>query len=93
MGDGRRIRLPSLFYLTMIFQCLFVGPETVATLYILATAIRNAASTDAAAIRDALAETQAFPTLLGNFSFDPNGEVVYTPIIQIVKDGELQVME
>ena len=67
--------------------------QSYATLYILANAIRNAQSTDAAAIRDALADTMAFPTLLGDFSFDPNGEAVYDPILQIVKEGELRVIE
>ena len=67
--------------------------QSYATLYILAEAITNAASPDAAAIRDALAETMDFPTILGNFSFDKNGEAIYDPIIQIVKNGELQIME
>ena len=50
----------------------------------------------AEAIRDTLAQTQDFPTILGvsgNFSFDPNGEAMYDPIILIVKDGELQAFE
>ena len=67
--------------------------QSYATLYILANAIANAGSTDSAAIRDALAQTMDFPTVLGNFSFDPNGEAMYAPIVLIVKDGELQVFE
>ena len=67
--------------------------QSYATLYILANAIRMAPSTDAAAIRDALAQTMDFPTILGNFSFDPNGEAVYDPIVLMVKDGELQLFE
>ena len=67
--------------------------QAYATLYILANAIENVQSTDSAAIRDALAQTMDFPTILGNFSFDPNGEAVYDPIVLIVKDGELQVFE
>ncbi len=67
--------------------------QSYATLYILANAISNAGSTDAAAIRDALAQTMDFPTILGNFSFDPNGEAVYDPIVLRVKDGELQLFE
>ena len=67
--------------------------KSYATLYILADAIANAQSTDSAAIRDALAQTMDFPTILGNFSFDANGEAVYTPIILVVKDGEFQVFE
>jgi ABC-type branched-subunit amino acid transport system substrate-binding protein len=53
----------------------------------------NAQSTDSAAIRDALAQTMDFPTILGNFSFDPDGDAVYDPIVFIVKDGELQLFE
>ena len=67
--------------------------QSYATLYILANAIANAQSGDAAAIRDALAQTMDFPTILGDFSFDPNGEAVYDPIVLMVKDGELQLFE
>ena len=48
------------------------GPaQSYATFYILAKAIANAQSTDSADIRDALAQTMNFPTILGDFSFDP----------------------
>ena len=67
--------------------------QSYATLYILAGAIANAQSADAAAIRDALAQTTDFPTILGNFSFDANGEAVYDPIVLMVKDGGLQLFE
>ena len=67
--------------------------QSYATLYILANAMANAQSTDSAAIRDALAQTMDFSTILGNFSFDPDGEAIYEPIVLIAKDGELQVFE
>ena len=67
--------------------------QSYATLYILANAIANAQSTDPAAIRDALAQTMDFPTILGNFSFDPNGEAMYDPSVFIVTDGQLQPFE
>ncbi len=67
--------------------------QSYATLYILANAIASAQSADAAAIRDALAQTMDFPTILGNFSFDTNGEAVYDPIVLMVEDGELQLFE
>ena len=67
--------------------------EAYATLHILANAIANAQSTDSAAIRDALAQTMDLPTILGNFSFDPDGEAVYDPAVFIVKDGHLQTFE
>ncbi len=67
--------------------------QAYATLHILANAIMNAQSTDSAAIRDALVQTMDFSTILGDFSFDPDGEAVYDPIVFIVKDGELQLFE
>ena len=67
--------------------------QAYATLHILAHAIMNAQSPDAMGIRDALAQTMDLPTILGNFSFDPNGEAVYNPIVFMVKDGALQLFE
>ena len=64
-----------------------------AAVYILAEAIRNAASMDAVGIRNALAEIQEFDTILGNFSFDANGDPVYDPVVLVVKDGTLEVFE
>ena len=65
--------------------------QSYATLYILANAIAKAQSPDSMGIRDALAQTMNFSTILGDFSFDPNGEAVYDPIVLMVKDGKLQV--
>ena len=67
--------------------------QAYATLYILAEAIKNAQSTDAAMIRDVLAQTMDFPTILGNFSFDPDGEAMYAPTVLVAKDGQLQAFE
>jgi len=67
--------------------------QSYATLSILAAAIANAQSTDSTAIRDALAQTMELPTILGNFSFDPNGEALYDSVVLIAKDGELQNFE
>ena len=65
--------------------------QSYATLHILANAISHAADNSSSAIRDALAQTKDFPTILGNFSFDPNGEAMYNPVVLIAKDGALQV--
>lgn len=65
--------------------------QSYATLHILANAISKAADNSSSAIRDALAHTKDFPTVLGNFSFDPNGEALYNPVVLIAKDGVLQV--
>jgi branched-chain amino acid transport system substrate-binding protein len=71
--------------------------QAYATLHILANAIINAQSTDAAMIRDALAQTKDFDTILGKFSFDENGEAMYDRVtervVHIVKDGKLQPLE
>ena len=67
--------------------------QSYATLYILANAIKTAQSADSTAIRDALAQTKDLPTILGDFSFNPDGDALYDQIVLIVKDGEFQVFE
>lgn len=72
--------------------------QSYATLYILYSAIIEAAFSmepstitipDSTAIRDALAKVQDFDTNLGSFSFDPNGEALYEPVVLVIKDGSL----
>ncbi len=58
---------------------------------ILANAVSNAQSTDSHAIRDALADTKDFDTVLGSFSFDSNGDAVYEPAVLVVKNGKLEL--
>ena len=70
--------------------------QSYATLYVLANAIEIAQSKDSSIIRDALAQTVDFPTILGKlgkFSFNPDGDALYDQIIMVVKDGELQFFE
>ena len=67
--------------------------QAYASVYILAEAITNAQATDAAAIRDALANIRDFDTILGSFSFDQNGDAVYDPIVLVVENGQLKVFE
>ncbi|MDE2998772.1 MAG: ABC transporter substrate-binding protein [Gemmatimonadota bacterium] len=67
--------------------------QSYAALYILAEAISEAGSTDAGAIRDAMAATRDLDTVLGAFSFDNSGDAVYDPVVLIVRDGELAVFE
>lgn len=70
--------------------------QSYATLYVLANAIKTAQSTDATAIRNALAQTKDFPTILGklgSYSFNPDGDALYDQILMIVKDGDLQFFE
>ena len=70
--------------------------QSYATLYVLTNAIKKAQSTDATLIRNTLAETTNYPTILGmlgEFSFNPDGDALYDQIIMIVKDGKLQFFE
>ena len=67
--------------------------QSYASVYILAEAVANAHSTDASAIRDAMANIKNFDTILGQFSFDEAGDAVYDPVVLIVKDGEFQVFK
>ena len=64
-----------------------------AAYHILAVAIANAQSVNANAIRDALAKTTGLNTVLGKFSFDPDGEAVYDPIVLTVKNGQFEIFE
>lgn len=64
--------------------------QSYAAVYILAKAFTDAGSTDAAAIQQAMANIKDFDTVLGTFSFDENGDGVYTPVTLIVKDGKLE---
>ncbi|MDE3257775.1 MAG: ABC transporter substrate-binding protein [Gemmatimonadota bacterium] len=67
--------------------------QSYAALHLLAEAITEAGSTDAGAIRDAMAGTRDLETVLGAFSFDASGDAVYDPVVLIVRDGELAVFE
>ena len=63
------------------------------SVYLLSHAISNAGSIESDAVRDALAETEDFDTVLGSFSFDAVGDPVYDPIMLIVQNGVLETFE
>ena len=67
--------------------------QSYAALYILAEAIANAQSTDATAIRNALANIKDFDTVLGQFSFNTVGDAVYDLMVLIVQDNNFEVFE
>ena len=67
--------------------------QSYVTLYVLVNAIKIAQSADSTAIRDALAQTKDLPTILGNFSFNADGDALYDQIVLVVKDGAFQVLE
>jgi branched-chain amino acid transport system substrate-binding protein len=60
---------------------------------VLADAIRRAGSTDAAAIRDALATTEGVETPLGTLSMSADRNAEHDPVIQQYQGGELVVVE
>lgn len=61
--------------------------------YILAEAIKRADSANRDAIRDALAETEGFTGVLGEMSFDQDGDIVMEPTVLVIEDGAFQVFE
>ena len=70
--------------------------QSYTTLHVLANAIKTAQSADSTAIRDALAQTKDFPTIMGrsgHFSFNPDGDALYDQILVVVKDGEIEFLE
>ena len=67
--------------------------QSYAAVHILAAAIAKAQSTDPTAIRDTLANTKNFDTVLGQFSFNAVGDAVYDPVVLIVENGEFQIFE
>ncbi len=72
-------------------QPSFWAANSYASVFILAEAIKQAQSTEAAAIATALSQIKDYPTILGDFSFDAHGNGVYEPVVLIVKDGMLEV--
>lgn len=62
-------------------------------LYIMAEGLTNAGEADRDKLRDALAEIKDLPGVLGNFSFDKDGDVVMEPTVLIIKDGKFQLFE
>lgn len=61
--------------------------------YLMATAIKNANSTDPKAIRDALAQIKNYDSILGTFSFDANRNPVHDPVVVTVKGGKFQLFQ
>ncbi|KKK37407.1 branched-chain amino acid ABC transporter substrate-binding protein [Mesobacillus campisalis] len=59
-------------------------------LYIYAEALKNAGEADRDAFRDALAQVKDFNGILGNFSFDDEGDVVMDPTVLIIEDGQFK---
>ena len=64
---------------------------------ILAAAIARASTTSSDAIRTALqminGPETSLDTIFGTFYFDENGDGVYRPVVRVVRDGRLTVLE
>ncbi len=69
------------------------GALAYTSVYLLTNAISSAGSIESDAVRDALAETEGFDTVLGSFSFDAVGDPVYDPVTLIVENGVLEAFE
>ena len=67
--------------------------QSYVALYILAEAISEAQSTEATAVRDVMAKIVDLDTILGQFSFNADGDAVYDPNILIVENGEFVPLE
>jgi branched-chain amino acid transport system substrate-binding protein len=67
--------------------------QSYASVYLLVTAIKKAQSMDSRAIRDAMANIMDFDTVLGQFSFNADGDAVYDPTILVVKNGQFEVFK
>lgn len=61
--------------------------------YVMAEAIKNAGEADPDAIRDALAEIKDFEGVLGNMSFDEDGDIIMEPTVLIIEGDEYVVFE
>ncbi len=62
-------------------------------LYIMADALKRAGTGDRDKLRDALAETKDVDGVLGNISFDADGDVVMDPIVLTIENGEFIEMK
>jgi branched-chain amino acid transport system substrate-binding protein len=62
-------------------------------LYVMAEALKNAGEADRDKLRDALAEVQGFQGILGEMSFDDEGDIVMDPTVLVIKDGKFQIFE
>ena len=65
--------------------------QAYAAVYIMATAIKSAGSTQGTAIRDSLAKVRAIECSLGSFSFDENRDAVHPSVTLVVRDGRFTI--
>ena len=69
------------------------GAISYVSLLVLAKAIAETGSMDASAIKRAMINTREVDTILGRFSFNPDGDAVYNPIVLRVRNGAFEVFK
>jgi branched-chain amino acid transport system substrate-binding protein len=62
-------------------------------LYVMAEALKNAGVADRDKLRDALAAIKGFNGVLGEMSFDEEGDIIMDPNVLMIKDGKFQQFE
>lgn len=67
--------------------------QSYAGVYIMAQAIKDAGSTEHAAVRNALAKIKDLDTVLGSFSFNEKRDAVHPAVVQQIKDGKFTVLD
>ena len=67
--------------------------QAYAGMNIVAHAVEKACSAEPKAIRDALADFGELDTVLGTFTFTDNRDANHPAVVQIVKDGEFQILQ
>ena len=69
------------------------GAISYVSLVVLAKAIAETGSMDASEIKRAMINTREVDTILGRFSFNPDGDAVYNPIVLKVRNGAFEVFK
>ncbi|MBM2812436.1 MAG: amino acid/amide transporter substrate-binding protein, family [Chloroflexi bacterium] len=67
--------------------------QAYAGVYLMASALKSANSSNPLAIRDALLKMKDVDTVLGKFSFSPGREPIHDPVVQVIKNGEFALFQ
>lgn len=70
-----------------------LAAQSYTAVWALATALRNADSTDRVAVRDALDDMERIESPLGLFTFDDNRGPSHLPVVQVADDGAFVVLQ
>ena len=64
-----------------------------AAVYILTQALINADDYEAASVRTAMAQIQDMETIYGTFSFNSEGDAMYSPLVAQLNNNEFEILE